>query len=45
MSEQVIKEPGNCVLCYLQEELDSAFVCEELMHIPEDTPEWVSNWK
>ena len=45
---RIVQEPGNCVLCYLQDGPDRAFVCEELMHIYEDTqasPDWVSEWK
>ena len=45
---RIVQEPGNCVLCYLQDGLDRAFVREELMHIFEDTqapPDWVSEWK
>ena len=33
----IVQEPGNCVLYYLQDEPDTAFVREELMHISEDT--------
>ena len=46
--DRVIEEPGNCVLYWLQDGPDRAFVYRELMHIPEDTKvplEWVSNWK
>ena len=45
---QIVQEPGNHVLYYLQDEPDSAFVREELMHIYEDTQvplDWVSEWK
>ena len=34
--DRIVQEPGNCVLCYLQNGLDGAFVSEELMRIPED---------
>ena len=43
--DRIVQEPRNCVLYYLQDGLDGAFVSEELMRIPEDTqvpPEWVS---
>ena len=46
--DQIVQEQGNCVLYYLQDGPDRAFVSEELMDIPEDTqvpPEWVSEWK
>ena len=45
---QIVQEPGNRVLYYLQDGPDRAFVCEELMHVSEDTqvpPDWVSEWK
>ena len=46
--DQVIEKPGNLVLYSLQEdEPNSAFAREELMHIPDDVkvpPEWVSMW-
>ena len=35
--DQVIHEPGNSVLYYLQDGPDGAIVREELMHISEDT--------
>ena len=35
--DQIVHVPGNCVLYYLQDGPDRAFVCEELMHIPEHT--------
>ena len=44
----IVQDPGNCVLYYLQDRPDRAFVREELMHISEDTqvpPDWVSEWK
>ena len=43
---QVIEEPSNRVLYYLQDGPDRYFVCEEMMHIPEDTkvpPKWEVN--
>ena len=43
-----VQDPGNRVLYYLQDGSDRAFVCEELMHVSEDTqvpPDWVSEWK
>ena len=32
-----VQDPGNRVLHYLQDGSDRAFVCEELMHVSEDT--------
>ena len=46
--DQIVQEPGNCALYYLQDGPDIACVHEELMHISEDTqvpPDWVSEWK
>ena len=46
--DRIKQDQGNRVLHYLQDRLDRAFVCEELMHVPEDTqvpPDWVSEWK
>ena len=46
--DRIVQDPGNCVLYYLQDRLDRASVCEELMHVSEDTqvpPDWVSDWK
>ena len=43
--DQIVHQPGNCVLYYLQDRPDRASVHEELMHIPDDTqvpPDWVS---
>ena len=43
--DQIVQEPGNRVLYYLQDGPDRTFVREKLMRIPEDTrvpPEWVS---
>ena len=45
---RIVQEPGNRVLYYLQDGPDRVFVCEELMHVSEDTqvpPEWVIEWK
>ena len=45
---RIEEEPGNHVLYYLQNKPDKTFVCEELMHIPQDTlvpPKLVSKWK
>ena len=35
--DRIVQEPRNCVLYYLQDGLDRAFVSKELMCIPEDT--------
>ena len=46
--DQIVQEPGNHILYYLQDGPDRAFVCEELMHVSEDTqipPDWASGWK
>ena len=46
--DQIVQDPGNRVLYYLQNGPDKAFVLEELMHISEDTQvplDWVSEWK
>ena len=46
--DQIVQEPGNRVLYYLQDGPDRAFVSEELMRIFEDTqvpPDWISKWK
>ena len=46
--DQIVQEPGNLVLYYLQDGLARAFVREELMHIYEDTQvprDCVSEWK
>ena len=46
--DRIVQEPGNCVLYYLQDGPDRAFMYEELMHISEDTQvplDWVSEWK
>ena len=46
--DQIVQEPGNPVLYYLQDGPNRAFVREELMHISEDIqvpPDWVILWK
>ena len=46
--DQIVQEPGNRVLHYLQNGPDRAFVREELMDVSEDTQvplDWVSEWK
>ena len=46
--DRIVQDPGNCILYYLQDGPDRAFVREELMHVSEDTqvpPDWVSEWK
>ena len=35
--DRIVQDPGNCLLYYLQDGPDRAFVCEELMHVSEDT--------
>ena len=42
--DQIVQEPSNRVLYYLQDGPDRAFMREELMHVSEDTqvpPDWV----
>lgn len=42
-----MEKPGECVLYYLKDRPERAFVKEELMLIPEDTkvpPEELSQW-
>ena len=34
---RIVEEPCNPVLYCLQAEPDRAFICEEMMHIPDDT--------
>ena len=44
----IIAVADNHALCFLQDGLDRAFLCEELMHIPENAQEpseWLSKWK
>ena len=46
--DRIVQDPGNCVLHYLHNGPDRAFVRDELMHVPEDTqvpPDSVSEWK
>ena len=46
--DQIVEEPGNRVLHYLQGGPGRTFVSEKLMRISEDTqvpPEWVNKWK
>ena len=46
--DQIVQDQGNCVLYYLQDRPDRAFVREELMYVSEDTqvpPDWVSKWQ
>ena len=46
--DRIVQDSDNRVLHYLQDGSDRAFVCEELMHVSEDTqvpPDWVSKWK
>ena len=46
--DRIVQVLGNCVLYYLQDGPNRAFVREELIHIPGDTkvlPDWVSEWK
>ena len=44
---ETTENPGNCVMYYLLDGLERAFVSEELMLIPEDTelpPDYVQEW-
>ena len=44
---EIVEDPGNCVMYYLSEGPERAFVSEELMLISEDTelpPDYVQNW-
>ena len=44
---EVVKDTGNCVMYYLSDGSERAFVSEELMLIPEDTElphDYVQNW-
>ena len=46
--DQIVQDPGNPVLYYLQDGPDRTFVREEFMHVSEDTqvlPDWASEWK
>ena len=45
--DRIVEEPGNRVMYYLKDGPERAFVCEELMLIPEDTElplEYVKDW-
>ena len=35
--KEIVEDTGNCVMYYLKDGPDRAFVSEELMLIPEDT--------
>ena len=44
---EIIENPGNCMMYYLADGPERAFVLEELMLIPEDTelpPDYVQTW-
>ena len=44
---EIVGDSGNCVMYYLKDGPERAFVSEELMLIPEDTefpPDYVQNW-
>ena len=44
---EIAESPGNCVMYYLLDEPEGAFISEELMLIPEDTelpPGYVQEW-
>ena len=44
---EIVENPGNCVMYYLRDGPERAFVSEELMLIPEDTelpPDYVQEW-
>ena len=44
---KIVENPGNCVMYYLKDGSERAFVSEELMLIPEDTelpPDYVHEW-
>ena len=46
--DQIVQDPENRVLYYLQDRPDTTFMREELMHVSEDPqvpPDWVSEWK
>ena len=46
--DRIVQKPDNRVRYYLQDGPERAFVCEELMHVSEDTqvaPDWVSKCK
>ena len=44
---EVVESPGNCMMYYLADGPERAFVSEELILIPEDTelpPDYVQEW-
>ena len=44
---EIIEDPSNCVMYYLLDGPERAFVSEDLMLIPEDTelpPDYIQNW-
>ena len=44
---EIVENPGNCMMYYLTDGPERAFVSEELMLIPEDTelpPDYVQEW-
>ena len=44
---EIVVDAGNCVMYYLKDGPEKAFVSEELMLIPEDTelpPDYVQEW-
>ena len=44
---EIVENPGNCVMYYLKDGLEKAFVSEELMLILEDTelpPDYIQEW-
>ena len=46
--DRIVQEPGNRVFYYLQGGPNRPFVCEEFMHIFQDTqvpPDWAIEWK
>ena len=45
---RIVEDPGNHVLYYFQDVPYRAFLCKELMYIPEDSqvlPDWLSQWE
>ena len=47
IDREIVENPGNCVMYYLRDGPERAFVSEELMLIPEDTeflPDYVQEW-
>ena len=44
---EIAENPGNCMMYYLRDGPERAFVSEELMLIPEDTelpPDYIQEW-